>query len=291
VLAWHPNKVAGDPMQSQVGKYPPAQKAQPFYEHKFGFQEEDYRKFKRSAERVFTVHDAARLPGPLESPGRSDNPRYFYRWQADGTTYARRPYFLLGLARPWDSEKKTRFNPADPWSFYSHLDRETELFKPMQKAGCNVLLHWMAPWEGLLVHQSCDEHWPQPGGKLPRGPSAPYRFETFARVQSPLLKQPCSTNRKLAGSDAELGYKRYDQGRALHLDGILDLAHRYGILLFLVVMPHGLLRDCDHPWGGVHFGKGDEQNQRGQIFHYPPSLLRPPTKSSHYQTPRRLNLG
>lgn len=253
VLSWHRKKIEGDPSKPLKGRYPPGQQYQPFYEYKFGFKEEDYRKYRKYSERVFTVNDTKRLSGPLEIPGKNDNPNYFYRWTDDGKSYKRRLFFLLGAARPWVSERKKN---KDPWSLYSYLERGKELFEVMrnlgqkktssiQSAGCNVLLHWMAPWESLLVHQS------------------PFQYQ-YLQTQRKFAPFPKPKNLKaaddrLGSGDMELGYKRYDQGRSLHTDKIFDLAAQYEIMLFWVVMPHNLLRDCDHDWGGFRFGKANEQ--------------------------------
>ncbi len=202
----------------------------------------------------FTVYDKPPyLQGPLEKPSdkgedNEDNPNYFYRSQrGKGEKRKRKPFFLLGFARPWVSEKK-QSTKSDSWSGHNYLDRKAELFRPMQKAGCNALLHWMAPWECQLVHQSPYEYFYQPNqGK-------------FIKKQAHLVKKVYTSKAKLDNQDFELGYKYYDRGRVVHTDTIFDLAKENNVLLFLVAMPHGLLRDCNHPWGGFYFGKGDEGN-------------------------------
>ena len=198
----------------------------------------------------FNVYDTPPyLQGVLEKPSNNgiDNPNYFYRSQRDiKEKRERKLFFLLGFARPWVSEKKKDIK--DSWSAYSYLDRKTELFQPMQKAGCNSLLHWMAAWESQLVHQSPFEHWYQPS-------QGRFIEQQSSSIQTKYLP---GSKTKLDTSYSELGYKRYDQGRSMHTDKIFDLAKENKILLFLVVMSHGLLRDCNHPWGGFHFGKGDE---------------------------------
>jgi hypothetical protein len=103
----------------------------------------------------------------------------------------------------------------------SDLDRDAELFAPMAAAGCNVLYHWMAPWETQIVHQAAHECRPQ----STHPPEA------------------------LSDTDRPLAYKRFDQGRAARLDSVLDAAAQHGILVFVAVMPHPSLRDSRHPWG------------------------------------------
>jgi hypothetical protein len=232
VLCWHQNRVSGD-----TDKDKRKWEGKEYYEHEFV-----------SAERGFNVIDG-KLPGPLETPKKDkDNPNYFYRWTNDIKGYKRRPFFILGAARPWVSEKR---KTESPWSSYSYLEREKQLFEPMEKKGCNALLHWMAPWESQLVHQQPYDYWPQKNGTF-KGHHLPYS----------VVEKSYQSKARFEGSDSELGYKRYDQGRALHTDNIFNLADKYSIMLFLVVMPHNLLRDCNHDWSGLRFGKSDEEGYR-----------------------------
>lgn len=247
---------------------------------KFGFDSKDYERHP-NAQRRFVVYDTKQISGPLEAPSQDDNPNYFYRWTQQGKIYERRPFFLLGVARPWVSEKK---RTKDPWSLYSYLDRKNELFEPMQHLGdqktktktdlgCNALLHWMSPWESLIVHQSPYEYWYDP-----------LKGE-FKWKQSSLIKQKSYylSDARLEGNDMELGYKRYDQGRARHLDLILDLAKEHNILIFLVVMPHPLLRDCNHKWKGFHFGKGDEKDYKKCENDFKKYKKQPPSQLNGFQ--------
>lgn len=261
VLCWHTQDAGNEPPDStRFSDY------QRYFEHRFGYDPQDYIKW-HNATRRFYVHDTKKLSGPLESPSPpDDNPNYFYRWTINDRNYKRRAFFLLGLARPWVSENKKNPSPPSPeWQYYSHLDRKTDLFEPMrdlgskkntaptqnaQRPGCNALLHWMAPWECQLVHQSPYEYWYQPKG-------------VFKKVLTSSIKgKPYPYDARLDSADAELGYKRYDQGRALHMDKILDLAYEHNVLLFLVIMPHGLLRDSPHNWSGYHFGKAAEKARK-----------------------------
>ena len=226
VLCWHPNS---DPRDDKSAKRTSSKdKTKTYYEHEFGYKAEDIKKYP-GAEVRFTVNEA-KLGGSLEAPDptKKDNPNYFYRWIEMGREYKRRPFFLLGTARPW---------VTDVTSWDSFLDRDTQLFEPMRKAGCNVLYHWMAPFESQLVHQAQDEWWPDPKARYPKKKNLPYGA------------YPGS---KLSGANAELGYKRYDQGRALHTDYIFDIAQKHQILLFLVVMSHQSLNEHPHPWHGEH---------------------------------------
>ena len=247
-----------------------------YYEHEFGYKSDDFSKHP-SAERRFTVNNDAKLAGPLETPDRTkkDNQNYFYRWTEEGGEYKRRPFFLLGAARPWVVPNR------DPhWD--SVLDREKELFLPMRDAGCNALYHWMAPWETQLVHQSEFEWWPnsptsgkpilvEKGVPPPRGVS----FTPFPSVRG------ADKHRRY-----EFGYRRYDQGRALQTDLILSLATRHNtlvppddaghplftdtILLFFSVLPHQSLQDPEHHWGewGWSHGPRRETLDPSKVYGY-----------------------
>jgi hypothetical protein len=229
VICWHrdcPNSSRNEPI-SAIRK---SSSGVTYWEHAFGFEEEDYRRFP-SAKISFSV-EKSNLPGPLEKPGEKDNRNYFYRWREIDNIYERGPFFLLGLARPW---------VVDDRSWDNYLNREEHLFKPMKDAGCNVLYHWMAPWESQLVHQSEDEFWFTSKGKyLTRTPDG-----------RPIVYK----NAGLSKSNKSKGYKRYDQGRARHLDNIFDLANKYNIQIFLSVMSHQSLQEGDtgtnrgHHWG------------------------------------------
>ena len=220
VLCWHPKPVTGEP--------PDARRVSPtgrtYFEHEFGYNLDDFAKCPE-AEKRFTV-SAANLPGPLEMPGEKENRNYFYRWLYDGRSYQRRSFFVLGTARAWVVK-----NLSSGWDGY--LDRDTELFRPMHAKGCNVLYHWMSPWESQLVHQSQDEYWPRPDG-------------TFTGAYP---------SNKLAGRNAHLGYKRLDQGRALQTDRVFNLAQKHQILIFLSVMSHQSLQEPPHLWGEHGWGK------------------------------------
>lgn len=102
VISWHPSAAAtGEPSDAKR----PRPTGGVFYEHTFGYKEDgssserDYSKHP-NAEKRFSVI-GANLPGPLQMPGEKDNRNYFYRWSYDGRSYQRRPFFLLGCARPW----------------------------------------------------------------------------------------------------------------------------------------------------------------------------------------------
>lgn len=227
VLVRHPKASKGGEPKGSEKK---ASDNSTYYEHEFGFRPEDYSK-NPDAQKKFTVSQAKRH-GPLETPGRktetdvSDNNSYFYRWTDSNGDYKRRPFFLYGFCRPW---------VVDQTAWDADLDREKELFEPMKKAGCNVLYHWLAPWESQLVHQSQAEFWPQPNSSTPKElPSFP----------------GANGKAQLSGSNESRGYKRYDQGRAKRTDEIFDLAAKQDVLIFLVVMPHPALRDSSHKWGG-----------------------------------------
>lgn len=211
VLVWHTAGADDEPLDSQKTSRGGA----PYYEHAFGFAEADYERHP-AAEQRFTVHDAGR-PGPLDVAESAENHHYFYRVHNRGGRYQRQPFFLAGLCRPW---------VAANGAWDSDLDRGADLFGPMAEAGCNVLYHWMAPWETQIVHQAAEEHPYRPGGPF----------------------VPCG-GQPLGLPDRPLAYKRFDQGRARRMDEVLDLAAKHGILVFVAVMPHPSLRDVRHPWG------------------------------------------
>jgi hypothetical protein len=181
-----------------------------------------YQHEAKSAVRGFTVA-VSKLPGTLMPPTQNgDNLNYFYRTTDAGGRYERRPFFLHGLCRPWAVDIKK-------WD--SYLDRKEDLFKAMKDARCNVLVQWLAPWETQIVHQSAVESAPRGWEGGPMEPLGGWKAD-----------------RQLTGADAELGYKRYDQGRSRRLDAIFQMAQEAGVLIFLVVMPHPLLRPNQHDW-------------------------------------------
>jgi hypothetical protein len=212
VLVWHP-EAADKRREHGPGT---SRLDSGWREYAFGFDDRDYAA-SPEAEQRFTVVESTR-PGPLEIAEPSENRNYFYCQLVRDGRRTREPLFLAGLCRPWVTDDRE-------WE--SGLDRETELFAPMARAGCNVLYHWMAPWETQIVHQSAVEQWPRPDGTLPPEDGS-----------------------SLAPADRALAYKRYDQGRAQHMDDVLDAAERHGILVFVAVMPHPGLRDARHRWGG-----------------------------------------
>lgn len=223
VLCWHPDYPSSSVSEGAANRRS-SSSGLTYWEHQFGFKDEDYRSCP-SAKISFEVENS-NSPGPLETPDRYDNKNYFYRLSEVEGAYERRPFFLFGLARPWVTEDRG-------WDNF--LDREEELFKPMKDAGCNVLYHWMAPWETQLVHQSTDEFWFTSKGKR----------LTRTNDERPVLYR----NMKLPIPSKNNGYKRYDQGRASHLDNIFDLAAKYDVQIFLSVMSHQSLQQSPHGWG------------------------------------------
>jgi len=181
--------------------------------------------YEHKAESVPLSFDVSpgNAPGPLELPAESDNAAYFHRtYQKDGT-FGRQPFFLYGMCRPWS---------VDVPGWDSYVDREQDLFPGLQKAGFNVLYHWLAPWDTMLMHQSTEESevtgWK--GGPLqPKGGS----------------KQ----EKQLAGTDKSLGYKRFDQTRARRVDALLTLAERFNVLVFMVLLPHPSIRSSKNKSG------------------------------------------
>lgn len=222
VLVWHPTAAKKEPKGSQRK----SASGVTYYEHAFGLVEADYKK-NPTVEQRFTVKEAKRS-GPLETADVTENRNYFYRVIERNGEYKRQPFFLIGICRPW---------VVDDRAWGSDLDRDKELLSPMAMSGCNVLYHWMAPWETQLVHQSKAEHWPQANGSFLELPSLP------------VSGNPGAVGGQLRGSDLSLGYKRFDQGRATRTDQIFDLAEQRQILLFFSVMQHSSLRDSSHPWG------------------------------------------
>lgn len=234
VLCWHPDRAAGDPAQPEDLPAELPYRGRAFI-HEFGFQEEDYTRCPE-AEARFRVTEGT-LPGPLEMPRDGEN-HYFRRTMKKDGKYERRPFFLLGHARPW---------VVGETSAVSYLDRDRELFDPMVRAHCNALYHWMAPWETQLVHQARGQWWPQSDGSL----------------------RPTHPDTRLLPGEVEKGYRRYDQGRALRTDQVFQLAGSHEILILLSVLTHQSLNEHDHPWHGEH-GWGGVTCSRTS---YPPSKL------------------
>lgn len=242
VLRWHNNKLPGDNEDNEkVTDYEGVKKT-PYYQHLF------FGPAPLKPSHIFYVHDKPpRLPGPLEVPNddKKDNPYYFYRSYDVNGKRQRKPFFLLGFARPWVTKSKI-------WD--SFLDRKTELFQPMLEKGCNVLYHWMSPNETQLVHQANCEFWFN---------DTKNEFDGFERRTRSYVPWP---GKKLTGSDKALGYRQYDQGRALHTDNIFDQARlekNKGILLVWAVMPHSLLQDEWHEWPECRWAEPtDRENKK-----------------------------
>jgi len=280
-VRFRPQEVGAWRLRIRVLSRHPASNAKRYEEHRFGFEEEDYRQYAKDAQRTFVVEDKKRLSGPLEKPRDGDNPNYFYRWTDDGGRYSRRPFFLFGVARPW-ATKASEANATPKTNWQSFLNRKDELFKPMGAASCNVLYHWMAPGETQLTHQGEDECWPKE--ELTKRAADEGYFTGFP-------------GNKLSGSKMPLAYKRYDQGRALHTDNILNQARvttRQGeeerILIFLVVMPHSLLQDGDGTkklpdgsYPGHHWGEWAWKE------HHPERKYKDPKSGRKKDIPSKLN--
>jgi len=217
VLCWHKDPVGKElDRDHRVSK----RDGKTYYEHEFGYKykDEDYKTCPGAA-RDLEVRGGKRL-GPLETPDprRRDNPHYFYRGQEVDGTYQRRPYFLIGMARPW--------NVDDP-GWHNFLRWDADLFDLMKKYGCNLLYHWMAPWESQLVHQAEKEAWPDARNQL----------------------QPPFSKGKFRSTKERQAYKRYDQGRALFMDRILAKSQDHQILTLLSVLTHQSLQGATHKWG------------------------------------------
>src|SRR5207248_6459831 len=82
-----------------------------------------------------------------------------------------------------------------------------------------------------------------------------------------------SSDLRLSGTNANLGYKRYDQGRSLLTDHILAKSQSHNVLTLLSVMSHQSLQDYPHTWGEYGWGKNasrDPSTLNGfQLFPHP----------------------
>lgn len=175
--------------------------------------------------------------GPLRKSKNNENIQYMYRSQFDpkAQAYTDKPFFLTGVGRPWVVR-----DPKGGWQEY--LDREKDLFQPMQQAGCNLLSHWMAPWETQLVHQAVQEFWHKGKGIFSGHPAD-----------------------RLQGTNRVKGYRRFDQGRAKHTDQLFDQAKNYDVILLFSIFTHQSLEDYDHPWPERGWGKRSGVRDKPQL--------------------------
>jgi hypothetical protein len=176
--------------------------------------------------------------GPLVVPPEaSSDRRYLLRARGTGEPEA---VWLTGTARAWVVGDDAAKAFPDEW-----CDRRTELFGAMRRYGVNTLYTWMAPWELLLVHQKQAEFWPE---RDEQGGIIDGRFVEHA----------------LDEASGWRPYASYDQGRALAMDRIVELAAEYDadagthVHLFLVPLPHPCLRLKTNQWDG-------ERDENGEV--------------------------
>ena len=105
----------------------------------------------------------------------------------------------MPVIRPWVVEDVGTKHFNEEWT-----DRETELFAPMREYGCNILYMWMAPWELLICHKSPSEFW--------------QIIEEGKYIDGTFEEHP------LNDPDSWRSYAYYDQGRAMAMDRIMEMA-------------------------------------------------------------------
>ena len=182
--------------------------------------------------------DAGTEDGPLETPKATENKFYLHHLKKAGATYSRKPFFVLGMARPWAVPRE--YNEP-PWGTEEVMNRQTQLYPQMTAARMNFNYTWFAPWETQITHRKQKEFW-----FSETDPTAPV-----------IEHDP---------SEGWAAYSYYDQGRAKRMDKIIEGHEANDIYMALTVWAHQSLQVGEpgvwgHPWGetGYDFKRRDEQ--------------------------------